>query len=236
MRVDTIMAAFGEALSLFVTGASAVWEIIGRSLQVSGAAVFLATFIGIPLGYALGVSRFVGRRALVLLVNTGMGLPPVVAGLVVYLSLSRSGPLGDLRLLFSQPAMVAAQVLIATPLVVGVTAAATASVPFGLRLQARSLGASRIQEAWLVLTEARRGVMAAVVAGFGGIISEVGAVMMVGGNIQGSTRVMTTAIVLETRKGNFSTAMALGLILIAIAAIVNVALTSLQHGGARYER
>jgi tungstate transport system permease protein len=234
--MDTVLTATGEAVTLLGTGASAVWEIIGRSLQVSGAAVLFATLVGVPAGYALGTSRFVGRRALMLLVNTGMGLPPVVAGLIVYLTLSRSGPLGDLRLLFSQPAMVAAQVLIATPLVIGVTAAATASVPAGLRLQARSLGASVVQEAWLVLKEARRGVMAAVVAGFGGIISEVGAVMMVGGNIAGSTRVMTTAIVLETRKGNFATALALGLILIAIAALVNVALTSLQHGGARYER
>ena len=192
--------------------------------------------LGVPLGYALGASRFSGRKVMLVLVNTGMGLPPVVAGLVVYLTLSRSGPVGDWGLLFSQPAMIVAQVLIATPLVLGVTAAATGSVPLELRLQARSLGASRLQEAWLVLKEARRGVMAAVVAGFGGVISEVGAVMMVGGNIRGSTRVMTTAIVLETRRGEFGAALALGLILIGMAAIINVLLTTLQHGGARYER
>lgn len=234
--MEAILAAIGEAFSLLIGGAADVWEIIGRSLQVSGAAVLAATAIGVPVGYWLGVSRFVGRRAVILLVNTGMGLPPVVAGLVVYLSLSRSGPFGWMQLLFSQPAMVIAQVLIATPLIVGVTAAAVSSIPAELRLQVRSLGATRMQESWLVLQEARRGVMAAVVAGFGGIISEVGAVMMVGGNIQGSTRVMTTAIVLETRKGNFSRALALGLILISIAAVVNIALTTLQHGGARYER
>jgi len=234
--VETILRAIAEAFSLIVTGAADVWEVIGRSLQVSGFAVGLATAIGVPLGYLLGISQFVGRRVLMIIVNTGMGLPPVVAGLLVYLTLSRSGPLGELELLFTAPAMVIAQVVIATPLVIGVTAAAIASIPFGLRLQARALGASALQEAWLVLREGRRGVMAAVVAGFGGIISEVGAVMLVGGNIQGSTRVMTTAIVLETRKGNFSTAMALGLILIAIAFLVNIALTTLQHGGARYER
>lgn len=234
--MDTILTAIAEAFSLLLRGSADVWEIIWRSIQVSGAAVVLATAIGVPLGYLLGVRRFMGRRTVMVLVNTGMGLPPVVAGLVVYLTLSRSGPLGDLGLLFTQPAMVIAQLLIATPLILGVTAAATASVPQGLRIQARALGASKLQEAGLVLKTARRGVMAAVVAGFGGIISEVGAVMMVGGNVQGSTRVMTTAIVLETRKGNFSTAMALGFILIGIAALVNVALTSLQHGSVRYER
>jgi len=234
--MDVIFSAIAEAVRLLTTGASSVYEVIGRSLQVSGVAVVLASLLGVPVGYAIGSARFVGRRALIILVNTGMGLPPVVAGLIVFLGLSRTGPLGDLGLLFSQPAMIIAQVLIATPLVAGVTAAAVASVPHEMRLQARSLGASYMQEAWLVLKESRRGVMAAVVAGFGGIISEVGAVMMVGGNIQGSTRVMTTAIVLETRKGQFGTAMALGLILIGIAAIVNVALTQLQHGGARYER
>jgi len=234
--METILNAIAEAFVLLGSGASDVWEIILRSLQVSGAAVFMATALGVPLGYLLGISRFAGRWILIILVNTGMGLPPVVAGLTVYVTLSRSGPLGELQLLFSQPAMVIAQVLIATPLVLGVTAAAVASIPYGLRLQARALGASKAHEAWLLLKEGRRGVMAAVVAGFGGIISEVGAVMMVGGNIEGTTRVMTTAIVLETRKGNFSTAMALGFILIFIALIVNIALTSLQHAGARYER
>lgn len=214
----------------------ALWGIIARSIAISAAAVAVSTLIGVPLGYVLGARRSSLRRSLLVLVNTGMALPPVVAGLLVYVTLSRAGPLGDLGLLFTRPAMVIAQVLIATPLVAGVTAAAVGGVPAGLRLQARSLGATHFQEAWLVLREARRGALAGVVAGFGGVISEVGAVMMVGGNIQGSTRVMTTAIVLETRKGEFGTALALGLILVGIAAIVNAMLTVLQHGGARYER
>lgn len=219
-----------------MTGQDTVLAVVLRSLEVSGAAVLLATLIGVPLGYALGVSRFWGRRAALAVVNTGMALPPVVAGLFVYMLLSRSGPLGGLDLLFSKGAMVAAQVVIATPLVAGVTAAACASIPAGVRLQARGLGAGVLDEARLVLGEARKGVMAAVVAGFGGIISEVGAVMLVGGNIAGSTRVMTTAIVLETRQGHFGTAVALGLVLVGIAAVINGALTALQHGGVRYER
>jgi tungstate transport system permease protein len=183
-----------------------------------------------------------------------MGLPPVVVGLIVYMFLSRSGPIADLyvnvadviwaanaphtepRMLFTVPAMIVAQVLISTPLVTGVSAAAIASVPMELRLQARSLGASAWHEAVLTIKEARRGVMAAIVAGFGGIISEVGAVMTVGGNIEHSTRVMTTAIVLEARKGNFGIALALGFILIGISFAINNGLTALQQSGGRYER
>jgi len=234
--MDVIWQAVVEAVRLLTTGASSIFEIIFLSLRVSALAVGISMVIGIPLGYLLGVGRFVGRRFSLIIVNTGMGLPPVVAGLLVFMFLSRSGPLGDLALLFSTPAMVIAQVFISTPLVTGVTAAAVASVPLELRLQARSLGASWWQEAMLTIKEARRGVMAAVVAGFGGIISEVGAVMMVGGNIEHSTRVMTTAIVLETRKGNFGTALALGFILIGIAFVINGLLTTLQQSGARYER
>ncbi len=234
--MEPIVEGFVEAGRLLASGASAVYEIIFLSLRVSALAVAIAMLVGIPLGYVLGVGRFKGRSVALILVNTGMGLPPVVAGLLVYMFLSRSGPLGDLRLLFTVPAMIIAQVLIATPLVTGVTAAAIGSVPLELRLQARSLGASWLQESWLTVKEARRGVMAAVVAGFGGIISEVGAVMIVGGNIEHSTRVMTTAIVLEARKGNFGTALALGLILIGIAFAINGMLTGLQQSGARYER
>lgn len=234
--MELIWSAVVEAVRLLTTGASAIFEIIWLSLRVSALAVAIAMVIGIPIGYVLGVGRFVGRRLSLVIVNTGMGLPPVVAGLIVFMFLSRSGPLGDLGLLFSTPAMIIAQVFISTPLVTGVTAAAVGSVPLELRLQARSLGASWWQEAMLTIKEARRGVMAAVVAGFGGIISEVGAVMMVGGNIEHSTRVMTTAIVLESRKGHFGTALALGFILIGIAFVINGLLTTLQQSGARYER
>lgn len=225
-----------EAIGLLGTGAVGVWEIIGLSLRVSGVSLLIAMAVGVPLGYLIGARRFVGRRLLMILVNTGMGLPPVVAGLIVYMFLSRSGPLGSLQLLFTVPAMIIAQFMIATPLVTGVTAAAIGSVPMELRLQARSLGASAFHEALLVVKEARRGVMSAVVAGFGGIISEVGAVMIVGGNVEHSTRVMTTAIVLEARKGNFGLALALGFILIAISFAINNGLTALQQSGGRYER
>ena len=224
-------------LQLFGNTASDLWAVIATSLAVSGTATVIATVIGLPLGYVLGTGLFRGKRAValltILLVNTGMGLPPVAVGLVVYLLLSRTGPLGFMGLLFSQPAMIIAQVIIATPLVAGVTAASVASVPQEMRLQARSLGAGRLREAWVTLLETRKGIMAAVVAGFGGVMSEVGAVMMVGGNIQGSTRVMTTAIVLETRQGNFAKAGALVVVLIGIAMLVNGALTALQMTGTR---
>lgn len=157
-----------------------------------------------------------------------MGLPPVVVGLFVYLMLSRSGPFGVLDWLFTPSAMIVAQVIIAFPLVAGLTMSAVQAIDPALRLQIRSLGATRWQETWTVLREARIGVVAAIVAAFGGIISEVGAVMLVGGNIEGKTRVLTTAIVLNTRTGDFALAMALGIILLALAFVANVALLRLQ--------
>jgi tungstate transport system permease protein len=203
---------------------------------VSGTAVLLATLIGIPLGYLLGMSRFAGRAVLMVLVNTSMGFPPVVVGLFVFMALSNSGPLGFLELLFTPPAMMIAQVLLAAPLVMGVTAASIASVPRDMRLQVRALGASRAQESYAVLKEARRGVMASVVAGFGGIISEVGAVSIVGGNVSGYTEVMTTAIMGSVRQGEFELAMSWAMVLIGIALLVNIGLTTLQHAGVSYER
>jgi tungstate transport system permease protein len=201
--------------------------IVWLTLYVSGAALAMATLAGVPLGAALGLSRFPGRRYLELLVYTGMGLPPVVVGLAVYLFLSRSGPLGGLGWLFTPPGMIAAQVVIALPVVVGLTAAAVESVDPALSLQVRSLGAGPRQAVWAVLREARLGVLAAIVAGFGSVISEVGAVMLVGGNIEGKTRVLTTAIVLETRKGNFELALSLGGVLLALALAANALLLRL---------
>lgn len=228
--------AFIDAFRLLLGFSPEVWEIIARSLQVSGISTLLAAVIGVPVGYVLGASRFGSRNALLVLVNTAMGFPPVVVGLFVYMSLSRTGPLGMLELLFTPTSMIIAQVVIAAPLVAGVTTAAIAAVPSELRLQVRSLGASPAQEALAVITEARRGVAAAVIAGFGGIISEVGAVQIVGGNIEGSTRVMTTAILYEVRRGEFGMAMAWSFVLIGIALVANVLLTTWQHAGARYER
>jgi len=206
---------------------------VALSLRVSGIALLFSTIIGVPVGAALGLTRFFGRKLVVAFMYTGMGFPPVVIGLFVYLMLSRSGPLGQLNSplipnLFTPGAMIIAQTIIAFPLVAGFTMAAVMGVDPQLRQQVESLGATTWQTAWTVITEARIGVIVAVIAGFGGIISEVGAVMLVGGNIEGRTRVLTTAIVLETRKGNFELAIALGLILLGITFVINALMLRLQ--------
>lgn len=223
-----------EAFELLVTLNTYVYQVIALSLRVSGTAVLIGLIIGIPIGLVLGLTRFRGRSVLVAGVNTGLGLPPVVVGLFVMMMLSRKGPLGSLSLLYSPPAMVIAQVILATPYIAAITMTAVASLPREVRLQAMGLGASRLQSVWLVVKEARLGVMTAVIAGFGAVISEVGAVMMVGGNIAGTegnkTRVLTTAIVQESRMGHFGTAMALGLILLALAFTAMLLLTRMQEG------
>jgi tungstate transport system permease protein len=203
-------------------------RIVSLSLRVTGAALLFSTLAGIPLGSWLGLKRFVGRQLVMALLYTGMGFPPVVVGLFVYLVLSRSGPLGSLGWLFTPAAMIVAQVIISFPLVSGFTMAAVMGVDPDLRQQVLSLGATDWQATLAVLREARVGVMVSIIAGFGSIISEVGAVMLVGGNIQGSTRVLTTAIVLETRKGNFDLAMALGVVLLALSFLTNLAMLRLQ--------
>jgi len=207
-----------------------VLDIVLLSLRVSGTAVLVALLLGIPVGVAVGLGRFPGRRLAVALIHTGFALPPVVVGLFVYMLLSREGPAGGLELLFTPTAMILAQALLAAPYVAGITLAAVQAVPEDARLQARALGLSPLGALLVHLREARLGIVAAVVAGFGAVISEVGAVMLVGGNIYGETRVMTTAIVLETRRGNFAVAMALGLILLSIAFAVNLFLTRVQQG------
>ncbi|MGE5140587.1 MAG: ABC transporter permease, partial [Rudaea sp.] len=198
------------------------------SLRVTGLALLISSAVGIPVGAGLGLSRLRARGFVTALLYTGMGLPPVVVGLFVYLLLSRSGPFGLLSWLFTPSAMVVAQVIIAFPLVTGLTMTDVQSVDPALRLQSRSLGATRVQEAWTVIKEARIGVVAALVAAFGSIISEVGAVMLVGGDIEGKTRVLTTAIVLNTRTGDFELALALGLILLFLAFLANLAMLRLQ--------
>jgi tungstate transport system permease protein len=218
---------FAEALELLTQGDPYILAVVVRSLAISGSALVLATLIGLPIGVLIGLSNFRLRVPAIAIVNTGLALPPVVAGLVVYLLLSRSGPLGDWQLLFTPVAMGLAQVALAGPYIAAVTLAALEGLPADIGLQARGLGASRLQAALLQLREVRTSLVAAVAAGFGAIISEVGAAMMVGGNILGETGVMTTTIVLETRRGNFGVAIALGLILLAIALIVNVVLAGL---------
>jgi len=230
---DSIVEAIGLLRSLNAY----VLQVVGLSFEVSGSAVLIGLIIGIPLGLLLGLGSFRGRSLLVALVNTGLGLPPVLVGLFVLMMLSRRGPLGFLGILYSPPAMVLAQVILATPYVAAITMSAVGSLPREVRLQALGLGASRAQSIWLVVKEARLGVMTAVIAGFGAVISEVGAVMMVGGNIANTdgnkTRVLTTAIVQESRMGHFGTAMALGLILLAIAFTMMLLLSRAQEGSRR---
>jgi tungstate transport system permease protein len=228
--VDLITDAAVQAIRLIASFDRYVFQILWRSVQVSGGAMLLAVAVGLPLGIALGIGRFPGRRLLVALTYTGFALPPVVVGLFVYLLLSREGPIGSLGILFSPSAMVTAQALLAAPYVAGVSLAAVQAVPPDIRLQARALGATPVRSLWMQVREARLGILAAIIAGFGAVISEVGAAMMVGGNIAGETRVLTTAIVLETRRGNFETAMALGFILLAIVLAVNLLLTRVQQG------
>ncbi len=208
-------------------------EIILLSLKVSGTALLFSTLIGIPLGALMGLTRFIGRKVVVAFLYTGMGFPPVVIGLFVYLLLSRSGPLGQLNSplipsLFTPGAMILAQTVIAFPLIAGFTMAAVMSVDPQLHQQVMALGATRHQAALTLLWEARVGVIVAVIAGFGSILSEVGAVMLVGGNIEHSTRVLTTAIVLETRKGNFDLALALGAVLLGLCFVINLVMLRLQ--------
>ncbi len=212
---------------------SEVFQITLLSLQISGAATCLSLLIGLPLGTLLALGRFPGRAFLLSMVNTGMGLPPVVVGLFVAMMLWRSGPLGDLHLIYTPTAMIVAQVIIAFPVVSGLTTAALQALDPHLQLQLLGLGASRLQAVWMMWREARLPLLAALMAGFGSVISEIGASMMVGGNIRYQTRVLTTSIVLETGKGEFDTAISLAILLLVITFLVNWALTWLQQRGAK---
>jgi tungstate transport system permease protein len=220
-----------EALRLLISADPEVLRIALRTLQVSVTATGISILIGVPIGTALALTRFFGRGLLVSMVNFGMGLPPVVVGLATWLCLTRYGPLGFLGLLYSPGAMIIAQAVIASPIVAGFTLAAIQSVNPKMRLQILALGATRLQYLWLLIREARFGILAAVIGGFGGVISEVGASMMVGGNVKGYTRVLTTATVLEVSKGNFQIATALSIILLLLAFGVAAALSHLQQRG-----
>jgi tungstate transport system permease protein len=201
---------------------SQFWPVFWLSLQLCGIAVSISGLIGLPLGVWLGLNSFRGKALILGVVHTGMALPPVVVGLALYLLLSRSGPLGSMGWLFSPQAMVLAQVVLDLPFIVGITAVAVEAVPSELQWQLRSLGATARQARWAIVREARAGVLLALVTALGRSLSEVGAVWLVGGNIEGHTRVLTTAIVLETSKGNFAFAMLLGGALLAVALAVNL--------------
>jgi tungstate transport system permease protein len=227
--VDVLVEGVRQAARLLLGGDREILTVLWLSLQVSGTATLIALVLGIPAGAVLALTRFPGRTLVVSAVNTGMGLPPVVVGLFVTILLWRSGPLGDWEVLYTPTAIVLAQSVIAVPLVTGITLAAVQNVPAKFRLQLYALGASRRQMLWVVLREARLPMLAAVMAGFGGVISEIGASMMVGGNIKGQTRTLTTAMVLETGKGNFDVAIALSILLMALVFGINWALTMIQQ-------
>lgn len=220
-----------EALRLLLSGDPEVYEVILRTVHVSGTATIIGMLIGLPLGTVLALSSFPGRKLVISLINFGMGLPPVVVGLWVWLTLSRYGPLGILELLYTPTAMIIAQVIIAAPIITGFTIAAIQSLNPKIRLQILALGASKLQLLWLLLRESRLGLLAAVIAGFGGAVSEVGASMMVGGNLKGYTMVLTTTTVLEVNKGNWQIATAFSIILLLLAFGVTVALTLAQQRG-----
>jgi tungstate transport system permease protein len=229
--MELLREAISSAVQLLTQGDAYTLEVLWLSLRVSGSATACALVAGLPLGMAIAFGRFSGRRLLLTVINTGMGMPPVVVGLVVTILLWRSGPLGALGLLYTPTAMILAQAVIALPLVVALSAAALGQVDEEFRLQLRGLGASRLRSAWEVAREARLPLLAAAMAGFGAAISEVGAALMVGGNLRGQTRVLTTAAVLEISKGNFDLALAFGVVLLLVTFVVNLALTLVQlHG------
>ncbi len=217
-----------QAFQLIFSFDPNLYEIIGLSLYIAGVSLFFSMLVGIPIGAFLGLTRFPGRRLVMATLYTGMGFPPVVIGLFVYLMFSRSGPLGQLGWLFTPRAMSVAQMIISFPLVAGFTMAAVMAVNPNLRQQLRALGATDWQATVAILLEARVGVIVSLAAGFGAVISEVGAVMLTGGNIAGKTRTLTSAIILETQKGNFDLAIALGIILLLLSFFTNLTMTHLQ--------
>ena len=227
--MDLILEGIYKAFYLLFTLDPEVMGVTLLSLQISGTATLISLLVGISVGTTVALAEFPGRKFVVSLINTGMGLPPVVVGLFVTIFLWRNGPLGFLGILYTPAAMILAQAVIATPIVMGITLAAIQALPRNLRLQILALGATRIQMVWILVKEAKLPLLAGVMAGFGGVISEVGASIMVGGNIKGYSRVLTTATVMETSRGNFDIAIALGIILLLLAYIINLILTHIQQ-------
>jgi tungstate transport system permease protein len=227
--MDLIWEGLRKALELLLTLDPEVLRITLLSLEISGLATLISLVIGLGVAIPVALNEFPGKRLVIALLNTGMGLPPVVVGLFVTVLLWRNGPFGFLEILYTPSAMILAQAAIASPIIAGISLSALQHLPAGLRLQILALGASRPQMVWLLLKEARLPLLAAVMAGFGGVISEVGASIMVGGNIKGQTRVLTTATVMETSKGNFEVAFALSILLLVLAFTVNAVLTHVQQ-------
>lgn len=227
--MELLLEGIVTAWRLMVSLDQEVLAVTLLSLKVSLLATLISMLVGVLGGATVALAEFPGKRLLVSAVNTGMGVPPVVVGLFVTIMLWRNGPLGGLEILYTPTAMVIAQTIIATPIVMGISVASIQNLPQNLKLQILALGASRLQMVWLLVREARLPLMAGIMAGFGGVISEVGASIMVGGNIKGYTRVLTTATVMETGRGNFDTAIALGVILLGLCFAVNYLLTQIQQ-------
>src|SRR5262245_20080755 len=231
--MQEIVRSFSGAASLIASGDATLGSIVLLSLKVSLSAVVLATLVGLPLGAAVAVGRFPGRQAIIVLLNALMGLPPVVVGLVVYLLLSRAGPLGELGLLFTPPAMVIAQTVLILPIIAALCRQAVEDAWLEYGEQLRSLGARGIGAALTIIWDIRFSLLTAVLAGFGRASAEVGAVMIVGGNIDGVTRVMTTTIALETSKGDLPLALSLGIVLITLVLLINAAAYVLKETAQR---
>ena len=227
--MDLIVQGVIKAFQLIICFDPEVMGVMWLSLKISGTATFISLFFGVSVGTVIALNNFPGQRLVISIIKTGMGLAHVVVGLFVTIMIWRSGPLGFLEILYTPYAMIVAQAIIATPIVMGISLASIQNLPPNLRLQILALGASRMQMVWVLIKESRLPLLAAIMAGFGGVISEVGASIMVGGNIKGYSRVLTTATVMETGKGNFDIAIALGIILLVLAFLVNLLLTLIQQ-------
>ncbi|WP_226678843.1 ABC transporter permease [Mesobacillus jeotgali] len=227
--MELLLEGLKKAIEMILSGDREIFEITLLTLRVSITAVLISTLIGIPAGMFLGLARFPGRKFILAIVNIGMGLPPVVAGLWITLFLWRSGPLGDLAWLYTPTAIIMAQILVSLPIVTALTSTAFQQINPKLILQVKALGATKIQLYWILMKEVKLAILAAIIAGFGRVIAEVGAAMMVGGNISRETRILTTSIVMEVSKGNFDIALALSFILMTLAFIITFTLTYLQQ-------
>ncbi|MDN3019850.1 ABC transporter permease [Paenibacillus sp. BSR1-1] len=227
--MELLIDGLKKAIEMIFSGDPEVFAITWLTLRVCLISILISTLIGLPLGLFLGLTSFKGRRLLLLFINIGMGLPPVVAGLWITMFLWRSGPLGDFSLLYTPTAIVMAQILVSLPIVTSLTCSAFQQIDEKMLLQIKALGATRLQSLMILLKQSKIAIMAAIMAGFGRVIAEVGAAMMVGGNIQGDTRILTTSIVMEVSKGNFDIALALSFILLTAALLITAALTFLQQ-------
>lgn len=227
--MELLLEGLKKAIEMILSGDPEILEITLLTLRVSITAVLISTMIGIPAGMFLGLARFPGRKLLLAIINIGMGLPPVVAGLWITLFLWRSGPLGDLAWLYTPTAIIMAQILVSLPIVTALTSTAFQQINPKLILQVKALGATKFQLYWILMKEVKLAILAAIIAGFGRVIAEVGAAMMVGGNLSGETRILTTSIVMEVSKGNFDIALALSFILMTLAFIITFSLTYLQQ-------